>query len=211
AEVAAAFDRYRTYLPYGEDEAHEVVTEAAARAKQRNPALEPTVFDFVARVVLGDVRADLKEKQRAWVGRFQQYTAPVAAKGVEDTAFYRFFRLAALNEVGGEPDRWALGAQAFHAHARFRAHRYPRALLATATHDHKRGEDTRMRLIALAEIPERWEEAAQALDAVGQAHLGPQGPSAADRYLLYQTRAALWLPPPGEDETAYRAALPDPL
>src|SRR5690606_3262266 len=132
-------------------------------------------------------------------------------KGVEDTAFYRFFRLAALNEVGGEPDRWALGAQAFHAHARFRAHRYPRALHATASHGHKRGEDTRMRLVALSEIPERWEETAQALDAVGQAHLGPQGPSAADRYLLYQTLAALWAPPPGEDEAAYRAALPNRL
>jgi len=211
AEVAAAFDRYRTYLPYDAEGAREVVAEAVARAKQRNPALEPTVFDFIARVVLGDVREDLKARQRAWVGRLQQYTAPVAAKGVEDTAFYRFFRLAALNEVGGEPDRWALDAQAFHARARFRAHRYPRALLATATHDHKRGEDTRMRLVALSEIPERWEETAQALDAVGQAHLGPQGPSAADRYLLYQTLAALWAPPPGEDEAAYRAALPNRL
>src|SRR5690606_12541271 len=211
AEVAAAFDRYRTYLPYDAEGAREVVAEAVARAKQRNPALEPTVFDFIARVVLGDVREDLKAQQRAWVGRLQQYTAPVAAKGVEDTAFYRFFRLAALNEVGGEPDRWALDAQAFHARARFRAHRYPRALLATATHDHKRGEDTRMRLVALSEIPERWEETAQALDAVGQAHLGPQGPSAADRYLLYQTLAALWAPPPGEDEAAYRAALPNRL
>ncbi|HYG68833.1 MAG TPA: DUF3459 domain-containing protein, partial [Anaeromyxobacteraceae bacterium] len=211
AEVVAAFDRYRTYLPYGEEEAREVIAEAVHLAKQRNPALEPTVFDFVARVVLGDVREDLKAKGRAWVGRFQQYTAPVAAKGVEDTAFYRFFRLTALNEVGGEPERWALEPQAFHARARFRAHRYPRALLATATHDHKRGEDTRMRLVTLSELPERWEEAVQALEAAGQPHQGPQGPTASDRYLLYQTLAALWVPPPGEEENAYRAALPDRL
>ncbi|MDX1419922.1 MAG: malto-oligosyltrehalose synthase [Rubricoccaceae bacterium] len=211
AEVVAAVDRYRTYLPYDDDEAREVVAEAVHLARQRNPAQEPTVFDFVGRVVLGEVRADLSAARRAWVGRFQQYTAPVSAKGVEDTAFYRFFRLSALNEVGGEPGAWTLDPQAFHARARFRAHRYARHLLATATHDHKRGEDTRMRLLALADLPERWEETVQALEQAAPAHLGPQGPSAADRYLLYQTLAALWVPPPGEDEAAYRAALPDRL
>src|SRR5690606_27012075 len=126
------------------------------------------------------VREDLKEAQRAWVGRFQQYTAPVAAKGVEDTAFYRYLRLVALNEVGGEPDEFGINAQAFHAHARFRALRYPRNLLATATHDHKRGEDTRMRLIALAEVPEAWDEALHALDAIAADHRSDHGPSRDD-------------------------------
>ncbi|MDX1529981.1 MAG: malto-oligosyltrehalose synthase, partial [Rhodothermales bacterium] len=204
AEVVAAFDRYRTYLPYDEEEAREVVGEAVHRAKQRNPATEPTVYDFVARVILGDVREDLREQRQAWVGRFQQYTAPVAAKGVEDTAFYRYFRLAALNEVGGEPDEWARSRQAFHARARFRGHRYPRNLLATATHDHKRGEDTRMRLVALAEVPERWEETAAVLAEIGRKHRGEHGPARSDEYLLYQLLAALW---PDAD----RDALPDRL
>jgi (1->4)-alpha-D-glucan 1-alpha-D-glucosylmutase len=211
AEIVAAVGRYRTYLPYDDEDARTVVAEAVHRAKQRNPALEPTAFDFVARVALGDGAEELREQQRAWVGRLQQYTAPVAAKGVEDTAFYRYFRLTALNEVGGDPDRWAMDAQAFHARARFRAHRFPRNLLATATHDHKRGEDTRMRLVVLSEIPDRWEETVQALAAAGERHRGPQGPSPADQYLAFQTLAALWQPPPGVRAGAYRAALADRL
>jgi len=195
-ETVAAFDRYRTYIPHDPEGAREVVLEAVYRARQRNPAAERSVYDFLTRVVLGDVRDDLREMQQAWVGRFQQYTAPVAAKGVEDTAFYRYLRLSGLNEVGGEPDHWALPLAAFHARARFRAHRYPHSLVATATHDHKRGEDTRMRLVALAEVPELWEETAAALEGIAPDHLGSRGPSARDRYLLYQTLAALWEPSP---------------
>lgn len=208
AEVVAAFGRYRTYLPAeseeAEREAREVVQEAIYKARQRNPATEPTVYAFLRRVIMGKVREGLQEQQRAWTGRFQQYTAPVAAKGVEDTAFYRYLRLVALNEVGGEPDHFGQTVQAFHAHARFRAHRYPRNLLATATHDHKRGEDTRMRLIALAEMPDRWEETVHTLSEIALRHRGEFGPDRADEYLFYQILAALW---PDAD----RDALPDRL
>ncbi|PAP74992.1 malto-oligosyltrehalose synthase [Rubrivirga marina] len=214
-EVVAAFDRYRTYLPHDAAEAREVVLGAIARAKARNPAAEPSVYDFVGRVILGEAVEDpapeLAERLRLWVGRFQQYTAPVAAKGVEDTAFYRYARLLALNEVGGEPADGALSPQAFHSHARFRALRYPHNLLATATHDHKRGEDTRMRLAALTEVPERWAETVAALDAATEPHRGATGPSRLDRYVAYQTLAALWAPPPAADAEAYRAELPDRL
>ena len=203
-ETVAAFDRYRTYLPHDPEEARPVLEAAVQRAIRANPALEPSAFHFLTRAVLGDVREDLQDEQRAWTGRFQQYTAPVAAKGVEDTAFYRFLRLTALCEVGGEPERWALEPDAFHARARFRALRYPNSLLATATHDHKRGEDTRMRLAALAAVPDLWEQAARALTEIGERHSGPlstgplgtgtlsTGPSDADAYLFFQTLAALW-------------------
>lgn len=192
AEIVAVFDRYRTYLPHDNDTAREVVQEAVYRARARNPVAEPTVYDFIASVVLGDVREDLRDVQRAFVGRFQQYTAPVAAKGVEDTAFYRYLPLAALNEVGGEPGEFGQSLHAFHSRARFRAHRYPNSLLATATHDHKRGEDTRMRLIALSEVADRWEDVVRALLEIGEAHLGDSGPSRNDQYLFFQTLAALW-------------------
>ncbi len=211
AEIVAVFDRYRTYLPHDLADARDIVRDTIHRARQRNPVGEPTVYDFVARVILGDVREDLKETQRAWIGRFQQYTAPVAAKGVEDTAFYRYLRLVALNEVGGEPGHFGQSAQAFHARARFRAYRYPRNLLATATHDHKRGEDTRMRLIALAEVSEAWEETVRALDVVAADHRTDRGPARTAEYLFFQILVALWQPPQGEDEAAYRAALPDRL
>lgn len=205
-EIVAVFDRYRTYLPYDEEMAREVVQEAVYRARSSNPAAEPTVYDFIARVILGDVREDLRTIQRAFVGRFQQYTAPVAAKGVEDTAFYRYLLLTALNEVGGEPGDFGQSVHAFHSRARFRAHRYPHSLLATATHDHKRGEDTRMRLIALSELADQWEEVVRSLlefagEDVGTTgtysgeagtFAGDTGPSRYDRYLFFQTLVGLW-------------------
>ncbi len=191
-EIVAVFDRYRTYLPYDSETAHEAIRLAVYRARFRNPVAEPTVYDFIARVILGDVRTDLDTVQRAFVGRFQQYTAPVAAKGVEDTAFYRYLPLAALNEVGGEPGEFGTTLHAFHSRARFRAHRYQLNLLTTATHDHKRGEDTRMRMIVPAEIPDRWEETVRDLIDIGESHMSDSGPSRADQYLFFQTLAALW-------------------
>lgn len=191
-EIVAAIDRYRTYLPYDEKAARDVIQEAIHRAVQRNPAAEPTVFDFIERAILGNLREDLQADQRAWVGRLQQYTGPVAAKGIEDTAFYRYNRLTALNEVGGHPGTFGVHDHAFHARNRYRARNYPEALITTATHDHKRGADTRMRLLALAERPEQWEEVVQELDAIGGPHRGAHGPSANDAYLFYQTLAGLW-------------------
>ncbi len=190
--IVASFDRYRTYLPYDPESAREVVQHAVHRAMQRNHVDEPTVYEFASRVIMGDVRDDLQPIRQLWTGRFQQFTAPVAAKGTEDTAFYRYYRLTALNEVGGEPSRFGVPMQAFHSHNRFRAIRYPRNLLATATHDHKRGEDTRMRLIALGEVPELWDRTVADLTKIAERHLTDRGPSRADQYLFFQTLAALW-------------------
>lgn len=192
AEVIAALDRYRTYLPYEPETAREVIERAVAHARQRTPAFEPSLYDFIASIILGDVPEELRDRQQAWVGRFQQYTAPVAAKGVEDTAFYRYLPLVALNEVGGEPELAPQPVQGFHSHARFRAQRYPSSLIATATHDHKRGEDTRARLVALSELPELWEETLHGLMQIGQPHHGLQSPSRLDEYLFYQILVALW-------------------
>lgn len=210
-EIVAAVDRYRTYLPYAPDEAQDVIHKAVRRALQRNPAAEPTVFEFIERVIVGDVPAELDAARAAWVGRFQQYTAPVAAKGVEDTSFYRHVPLAALNEVGGEPDPFGITPHALHARARFRARQYPKALLATATHDHKRGEDTRMRLIALAERPTLWKETVHALDEIGQPYKGQHGPSRCDAYLFYQMLIALWPEAAPTDDNPGENALTDRL
>jgi len=191
-EVVAAIDRYRTFLPYDPETAQEVIEEAIHRALQRNPATEPTVYEFVEQAILGELREDLHDAQRDWTGRLQQYTGPVAAKGIEDTALYRYVPLTALNEVGGEPDSFGVHDHAFHARNRFRAREYPEALLTTATHDHKRGADTRMRLLAIAEVPERWADVVESLTELGDEHRGPHGPSDKDAYLFYQTLAALW-------------------
>lgn len=201
AEIIAAFPRYRTYLPHGADEAKSIIREAVAAAKRRNPVTEQSVYAFVERCLLEPREDDLEPQRKAFVGRFQQYTAPVTAKGVEDTTFYRYLPFAARNEVGGEPEVFATELHAFHARARFRAFRYPENLLATATHDHKRGEDTRMRLAALAELPEQWDETLTKLHERGL-ELQRLNPASApfsaalggsDLYLLYQLLAALWV------------------
>ncbi len=192
AELIAAISRYRTYLPYGRESAEQVIQSAVQLATQRTPSFEPTIYSFIAKVILGELPEHLLETQQAWVGRFQQYCSAVAAKGVEDTTFYRYIPLVALNEVGGEPAVGEQPLQAFHSHARFRARYRPLSLLATATHDHKRGEDTRMRLIALTEFPEQWEETLRALTKIGETHSNWQGPSRSDQYLLFQVLIATW-------------------
>ncbi|HET6347031.1 MAG TPA: malto-oligosyltrehalose synthase, partial [Myxococcota bacterium] len=157
-EIIAAFPRYRTYLPHGREEARAVIETAVARATVHNREIDPSVYAFIGRVLL-DERPRQAARQAAWVGRFQQYTAPVTAKGVEDTAFYRDHRLCALNEVGGDPATFGTSARRFHARARERAARWPANLLATSTHDSKRGEDLRARLDVLSENPAAWEDA----------------------------------------------------
>jgi (1->4)-alpha-D-glucan 1-alpha-D-glucosylmutase len=131
------------------------------------------------------------ERLRAMV-KFQQLSAPTAAKSVEDTAFYRFGRLLSRNEVGSNPGIFALSPSAFHAACQQRNKHFPRALLATATHDHKRGEDTRARLAVLSEIPGEWETALtrwMRLNAIIKQDIGP---SPADEIMLYQTLVAAW-------------------
>jgi (1->4)-alpha-D-glucan 1-alpha-D-glucosylmutase len=127
--------------------------------------------------------------------RFQQLSAPTAAKSVEDTAFYRYGRLISRNEVGSEPDQFAMTPASWHAACRERRKRMPHALLATATHDHKRGEDARMRLAVLSEIPLEWEAALQRwmrLNATLRRDLDGPAPDAADEAMLYQTLIGAW-------------------
>jgi len=199
SELIAVFPRYRTYLPEELETAQALLQEVLRQALARNPASEPSVYGFIAQVLLGRLRSDLAAEGQAWTGRFQQYTAPVAAKGLEDTAFYRYARLSALCEVGGDPERFGLSPQAFHARARYRAFRRPNNLLATATHDHKRGEDTRARLLVLAELPEAWGRTLSSLSRLARKHRGPHGPSAGDEYLFAQTLLALWGAPDLEE------------
>ena len=128
--------------------------------------------------------------------RFQQLSAPTAAKSVEDTAFYRYGRLISRNEVGSDPGRFAVSPAGFHATARARAKNFPRALLATATHDHKRGEDTRARIAVLSEIPDEWGAVVNRwtrLNASLRKDLsdGP-APGMSAQQMLYQTLVGAW-------------------
>ena len=130
-----------------------------------------------------------------FVARFQQTSPPVTAKGIEDTAFYRYVRLLALNDVGGDPGRWGISVDEFHAANAERARRFPEALLVTQTHDTKRSGDARARVGALSAMAEgwstcvrRWFELTDALVVDG----GRSGPDSQERYLIFQTLAAAW-------------------
>jgi (1->4)-alpha-D-glucan 1-alpha-D-glucosylmutase len=134
---------------------------------------------------------DQRRERREFVMRFQQLTGPVTAKGIEDTAFYRFYPLASLCEVGGDPSRFGVSTGAFHRRNREVMALWPHTLLATSTHDTKRSEDSRARINALSEIPARWYRAArrwQNLNRDLKTMIDDQAaPDANEEYLLYQT------------------------
>lgn len=137
--------------------------------------------------------------------RFQQLTAPLAARAIEDTAFYRYVPLLSRNEVGSQPDRFAWPAEAFHRAAAARGRYWPHALLATASHDHKRGEDARMRLASLTDVAAQWTATARRWL---QRYAPERGaPDVLDRLALVQTLVAIWpvAAPPSLDELRRRA------
>ena len=163
-------------------------------AKQITALPDRGVHDFIGSVLLGTIptgrpgRASIQVVER-FRRRFQQLTGPVMAKSLEDTLFYRYVRFLALNEVGGEPSRFGIPLSEFHAENVTRAKTWPLALTATATHDTKRGEDARARLIALSEAPDLW---AQALAAWKVESRNVVKPDANDQYLFLQAIIGAW-------------------
>ena len=209
-EILACFPVYRTYITERfiapRDEA--VVLRAVAQAKRRNPAMDAAVFDFIRDVLLLRQPAHLDEAGRRerefFIGRFQQTTSPVVAKGIEDTAFYRYYPLAALNEVGGEPDAGGADVETFHEENLARRRLWPEAMLASTTHDTKRSEDVRARLSVLSEIPQLWRAAVNRWARWNRRHRrdvdGEPAPSRNDEYLFYQSAVGIWPLEPVEGE-----------
>ena len=147
--------------------------------------------DRAALVAAG--RPDLFDgASREFVSRFQQTSPPVTAKGIEDTAFYRYLRLLALNDVGGDPGRWGVSVAEFHAANAVRAERFQRALLCTQTHDTKRSGDARARLGVLSAIAPEWEAHVRRWYAITEPLVEDGAPDMHERYLLFQTLVAVW-------------------
>jgi len=200
SEVVGRFPVYRTYVtPGGVSEADRRYVEwAVAAAKKRSAAPDTSAFDFIRDALL--LEADGPEEYRrlvaAFVMKFQQYTGPVMAKGMEDTALYRYNRLASLNEVGGEPERFGVSVNAFHHANADRMERWPHSMLASSTHDTKRGEDVRARINALSEIPAEWRAQLARWARLNRSRRrdveGEPAPSRNDEYLLYQTLVGAW-------------------
>lgn len=210
AEVAACFPVYRTYVTERDLTAQDrnFIDWAIAQAKRNSVTSDRTIFDFIRSVLLAvpDPDTDREFRQEAvdFAMRFQQFTAPVMAKGMEDTAFYIYNRLVSQNEVGGDPRRFGISVAAFHRLCRDRAERWPAAMLATSTHDSKRSEDARIRLNVLSEMPEEWQKRLTAWSRLNEPHVrtfdGLRAPSPNDEYLLYQTLLAVWPLEAGDGE-----------
>ena len=201
-EILAHFKVYRIYANVAgiSEIDRRQLDWAMAGARRTIRFADLPLLDLVGRWLAGEglraVPAGTRRQEwlRAMV-RFQQLSAPVAAKSVEDTAFYRFGRLLSRNEVGSEPSQWAITPAALHNGARVRRRSLPRALLATATHDHKRGEDNRVRLAVLSELPDEWKAATARwirLNAPLKKDVHGPAPDAADELMMYQSIVGAW-------------------
>src|SRR6202020_1714025 len=176
------FPVYRTYLttakPTAADRA--LIAQTIAKARADWFAADEGIFDFLRDALTMDLLAPGRPphsvpRVRRFALKVQQFTGPLMAKSLEDTAFYRFHRLLALNEVGGDPAATALSTDAFHAMMQARARDWPHGMTATATHDAKRGEDARARLMALTEIPGEWASAVARWKMLNAPHLVTSG------------------------------------
>lgn len=208
-EVIACLPVYRTYETSPDAPAAErdrrFVESAVAEAKRRNPRTAEALFDFLRDTLLLDNLRTFREEDGPavidFVLSFQQISGPVMAKGVEDTAFYIYNRLASLNEVGGNPHRFGTQLATFHRENRTRLAAWPHTLLAASTHDTKRSEDVRARINVLSERPADWRSALTRWSTMNAGLKpvadGEAAPDANDEYLLYQTLLGAW---PGDGE-----------
>jgi (1->4)-alpha-D-glucan 1-alpha-D-glucosylmutase len=209
-EVIAAFPVYRSYVNGGvhdRDKTH--VGRAVFKARRRNPTLGRAVFDFIRDTVLlrdspsGPATDEYRAMQRRFAGKFQQLTAPVTAKGIEDTAFYVYNRFVSLNEVGGEPGHFGWPAEKVHRFLADRQATYPGGLSPLSTHDTKRSEDVRARLNVLSELPGEWADRVGRWARLNEPHKAGQedaapAPDPNEEYLIYQTLVGVWPTDAGE-------------
>lgn len=234
--VVACFPVYRTYVDAcgwtPEDRA--VVEQAIVRARRRNPAMESSLFDFLREVILprqpdnsGEDRfyerrdgyppadADEAAHRLHFAMKLQQYTGPVHAKGLEDTAFYRFNLLLSLNEVGGDAERFGRTLDEFHESNVRRLAQRPFEMLSTATHDTKLGEDTRARVNVLSEIPEQWSREVAKWMRLNRGHRtivhGDPAPDRNDEYRFYQALIGIWPPDLSLAAVAHRGGEAPPV
>ncbi len=199
-QVAANMPVYRTYARPEEgvidsvDQA--ILQEAIVEAKAQRPDLSDDLFDFMRDLLCLHLGG---EAESEFVARFQQFTGPVMAKGVEDTTFYTYNRFISLNEVGGDPGEFGVTAEEFHAHnARMQAD-WPQTMLATSTHDTKRSEDVRARLNVLSLIPAQWTASVKRWAAANERYKRDGFPDRNTEYLLYQILVGAW--PLNEERT----------
>jgi (1->4)-alpha-D-glucan 1-alpha-D-glucosylmutase len=202
------FPVYRTYLTASGPSAHDraLISQTIEKARADWFAADDGIFDFLRDTLTMDLLKPGRPphsapRVRRFALKVQQFTGPMMAKSLEDTTFYRYHRLLALNEVGGDPSATALSVDSFHQMMQTRAKEWPHGMTATATHDTKRGEDARARIMALSEISGEWTSTVARWKVLNAPHLVIDGefraPSATFEYMLYQALLGAWQPDDG--------------
>ena len=218
-ETTACLPVYRTYVrgfSIGSEERRPYIMQALDVARRRNRRLASPCFDFVSDVLLlrerGHVLPEQREARLAFVMRWQQFTGPITAKGVEDSALYLYNRLISLNEVGGDPDSTGVPPDAFHEFLSNRQKHNRHTLNATSTHDTKRAEDVRARINVLSEVPALWEEKLRQWASWNKPKKKLVNerpvPDPNEEILLYQTMLGAW-PLHNSEVPAFRRRLQD--
>jgi len=207
-EIAACFSVYRTYVvPEREEiteEDREYIMQATECAKESRLDIDGGLFDFLCDVLTMKVKGKLESE---FLLRFQQFTGPVMAKGVEDTAFYCFNRLTGMNEVGSDPGRNGLSVEEFHSYCRKMQETHPCTMTTLSTHDTKRSDDVRARLAVLSEIPDKFGAVIQRWSRMNNAFRARKPgvepmPDRNTEYFYYQTLIGAW-PLPMDRAQAY--------
>jgi (1->4)-alpha-D-glucan 1-alpha-D-glucosylmutase len=198
-EVVTCFPVYRTYTNSSimSKADRRYIDWAVSQARHRSRAPDKTIFDFIRRVLTVDSELEVDQQVLVrFTQKFQQYTAPVMAKGYEDTALYEYHRLISLNEVGGDPRVFGCSVNAFHHFNQERARQWPHAMLSLSTHDTKRSADVRARVNVLSEIPALWQETVSKWSRLNHRLKkrtdNQLAPSRNDEYLFYQTLVGSW-------------------
>ncbi len=216
SEVVACFPVYRTYITAERinDEDRRYVQWAITRAKKRSLASDILIYDFIHDLLvlshLDEYDSNVRRRVIQFALRFQQYTAPVMAKGMEDTAFYIDNRLVSLNDVGFDPRSFGISVNAFHHENRRRLDDWPHTMVTTSTHDSKRSEDVRARINVLSEVAGIWRKHLSRWSRINRHKKRlinhERAPTRNDEYLLYQTLVGVWplLPPDTIDFAGFR-------
>lgn len=201
-EVVASFPVYRTYITKDRisEEDRRYIRWAVTQARKRNPAIEGQIYEFLQELLILDgldrYSSRLKRQVVQLCLRFQQYTAPVMAKGLEDTAFYVYNRLVSLNDVGFDPRSFGSSLHTFHRENAQRLAQWPGSMVTTSTHDSKRGEDVRVRINVISELPDEWRRHLIRWSRLNHDKKrlvdDARAPSRNDEYLLYQLLLGAW-------------------
>ncbi len=201
-EVIACFPVYRTYISAGSKSGKNLdyIKWAVGMARKRSMSTDPSLYDFIERVLLcefePDRQSEIYREILNFAMKFQQYTAPLMAKGFEDTGFYNYNRLIALNEVGGNPVNFGILVNDFHNHNISRLNNTPYGLITSSTHDTKCSEDVKARLCVLSEISELWQKKINKWSRVNKSRKTRVDndfiPDRNDEYLFYQALLGIW-------------------